>query len=780
MYEIKHVAVVGGGIMGGNIAAFFANIGISSDLFDIDCKVLESTMQKLEDPKAKIPMLYSTRFIKKIQPRLSSEMEKYLPKADLIVEAVPEKMSIKQSVFQEVDKYRKDSSIVATNTSGLSVAQMVEGLSESIQKHFVCTHYFNPVRFMPLVEIIPTAKTDKEIVGYLYEFYKKIGKMPIVCKDTPNFVANRIGVFALIKTLALMQKYNFDVETIDMITGSCLGNPSTATLRLSDMVGIDTIGHVSMNVYENCPNDEFRDVFKVPVLLQKMISEKKLGEKTGKGFYCKGDKKEILALDVNSWEYKLKKDPKAEEVKIAKGYDNVKDRVYYMCHGDSAINKFCRELLISTAAYSLNRIGEIADDILTIDNAVKWGFNKEIGPIEVLDVFGIPKAIEYMQQMGIAIPKVLQEIQAKSNTIYLSCCGKDKVYDPVSKDFVEIPKRKDVIYLARLKQEGKIIRENLSARMIDLGDEVLLVELDHRMVPSVNLVDDFVISMLWNAPEVVKEKGFKALVISNQASNFSSGAQLQLLLEVCKAKEWKKIEALSASLQYANLNLYHADFPVVVAPHGMTLGGGMEITLSGHKRVAYSELYGGLVEVGVGLLPGGAGCLLLLMQFMDIMEKRNPGPMPPTMKALELIAYGSVSNSAHDAIEKGYLRPDDVVVVNKEELISKAKEVALAMVPNHQAKPKKELCLAGHGGYLVLEAGIDDLVVAGTLTKHGAVIAKKQAYVLTGGAKASPVSTITEDEFLAIEREAFVQLCAEPMSQARIEYMLKNKKPLIN
>ncbi|NUM32908.1 MAG: 3-hydroxyacyl-CoA dehydrogenase/enoyl-CoA hydratase family protein [Candidatus Brocadiae bacterium] len=780
MYEIKHVAVVGGGIMGGNIAAFFANLGITSDLFDIDPKVLESTMQKLEDPKAKIPMLYSTRFIKKIQPRLSSEMNKYLPKADLIVEAVPEKMSIKKTVFQEVDKHRKETSIVTTNTSGLSVAQMVQGLSESIQKHFVGTHYFNPVRFMPLVEIIPTAKTDQEIVAYLLGFYKKIGKQPIVCKDTPNFVANRIGVFALIKTLALMKKYNFDVETIDMITGSCLGNPSTATLRLSDMVGIDTIGHVSMNVYENCPTDEFRDVFKVPELMQKMIEEKKFGEKTGKGFYCKGPNKDILALDMNSWEYKPKKEARCDEVKIAKGYDDIKERIYYMCHGDSAINKFCRELLISTAAYSLNRVGESADDILTIDNAVKWGFKKEIGPIEVLDVFGIPKAIEYMQQMGIAIPKLLQEIQTKGNHIYPSCCGKSKVYDPISKDFIEIPERKDVIYLAKLKKEGKIVRENLSARMIDIGDDVLLVELDHRMVPTVNLVDDFVISMLWNAPQVVKEKGFKALVISNQATNFSSGAQLQLLLEVCKAKQWKTIEALSASLQYANMNLYHADFPVVVAPHGMTLGGGMEITLAGQKRVAYSELYGGLVEVGVGLLPGGAGCLLLLMQFMDVMEKRNPGPMPPAMKSLELIAYGSVSNSAHDAIDKGYLRPDDVVVVNKDELISKAKEVALSMLPNHQPKPKRELYLAGNGGYMVLEAGIDDMVAAGTLTKHGAVIAKKQAYVLTGGSKASPITPITEDEFLAMEREAFVQLCAEPMSQARIEYMLKNKKPLIN
>jgi 3-hydroxyacyl-CoA dehydrogenase len=359
---------------------------------------------------------------------------------------------------------------------------------------------------------------------------------------------------------------------------------------------------------------------------------------------------------------------------------------------------------------------------------------------------------------------------------------------PPHLEFAQVPQSK-FLSLATVKAKDKIVRQNLSSRLLDLEDGVLLLELDHKMVPKMNPIDDFVVSMMEKIPSVVKEEGFKALVIGNQGENFCAGANLQLIQELCKEKQWKKIEAICARFQKANMSLYHAEFPVVVAPHGMALGGGMEITLAGHKRVAWAEFYGGLVEVGVGLLPGGAGNLLLLLQFCDALASQTPGPlslpsrtgpMPPVVKAFELIAYGTVSTSAHDAIEKGILQKDDIVLLNKEEQIQKAKETALSLVHNHKPKPLRELYLPGTGGYLALESRIEELTMGGKVTLHGALIARKQAYLLTGGQKASLVSSITEDHFLELEREAFVSLCGEAKTQERIAYMLKNKKPLIN
>jgi 3-hydroxyacyl-CoA dehydrogenase len=775
--KIEHVAIVGAGIMGGHIAAFFANLGIKSDLYDIDRAIAEKTLQKISDPNSKMPVLYTPRFVKRIQPRLISEMEKYLKNADMIIEAVPEKMEIKHKVFTEVDKHRRSDAIVATNTSGLSINAMSRVMSESMARYFLGTHYFNPVRYMPLVEIILSDKSDPKIAEFLIQFYETVGKKPLICKDTTNFIANRIGIFSLMKSISMMDRYRFDVEMIDLITGPPLGNPNTATLRLCDMVGLDTAVEVARNVYLNCPLDEVRDIFKPCAWLERMVQEKMLGEKTGKGFYQKsGDK--ILTLDIEKWLYRPQNKVKLDIVGAAKEYENAGDRVRVMCQGDNTASRFCRELVLATASYSLHRLGEITDDIAAIDNALKWGFRREIGPIEVLDYIGLERAREWMQEFVIPIPPVLDDIIAKGS-VYKSEAGKNYCFAPKAKDFTPLPSA-HYVSLEILKQSGKVVRANLSTRLIDLGDSVLLLELDHKMVPTMNPVDEFVIRMMNQVPQVMKEEGFKALVIGNQADNFCAGAQLQMVLEACKEKAWKKIEEMCFSFEKANTDLYHAGFPVVVAPHGMSLGGGMEITLSGHRRVVLSEFYGGLVEVGVGLLPGGGGNLLLLLQFLETMEAANPGPVYPMMKAFELIAYGTVSTSAYDAMDKGIIRQSDHVVYNKDEQIQRAKEVALGMIAGHTAKPLRELYLPGNSGYLVIDAQVDDLVVAGKLTPHGALIARKQAYVLTGGDKASPVEPVSEEYILELEREAFVSLCGEEKSQDRIAYMLKNKKPLFN
>ena len=780
MTTIKHVAIVGAGIMGGNIAGFFANLGVTCDLYDLDTNALQRTMNKLADRKAKVPMLYTPRFVERIQGHHLQEMATLLTRADMIVEVVPEKMAIKQSVLEQIDRYCRDNAIITTNTSGLSINRMAEFLSPENATRFVGTHYFNPVRFLPLVEIIPGSSTAPEVVAFLQEFMRKAGKKPIVCRDTTNFVANRIGVFAMMKTLHLLDKYGFDVETIDALTGPPIGNPKSAVLRLSDMIGLDTIEHVALNVYDNCPDDECRDVFQPPAWMRRMIAENKHGDKTGQGFYQKTASRQILALDLKTWQYRPLNSPQLAEVQASKRCRDAGQRVKMMCSGISPFNQFCCELVLSTAAYSLQRVGEIAADIVTIDNALKWGFNREIGPIESLDAIGWQQAATDMRRLGIEVPALLEEIGANSGTVYRR--DQDSIvagYDPATQKMQEIPIPPQTIFLTRLSQD-KVVAANSSARLLDLDEGVLLLQLANAAVPTMNPVDDAVLSLLGELPNLVKEKGFRAVVIGNQSDNFCAGAQLQMILGCCQAEDWDQVERISRLFQQANMALYHADFPVVVAAHGMTLGGGMEIALAGSKRVALAEFYGGLVEVGVGLLPGGAGNLLLLLQFIDALAAEKPNPMVPVTKAFELIAYGTVSTSADDAIEKGLLSRDDVIVVSKDEQIYHAKQIAIAMSANYCPRPPRQISLPGPDGYQVIAGDIDNLLVSGKLTEHSAVIAKKQAYVLTGGPEASPQRLISEQQLLDLERQAFVELCQTSKTQERMASMLKNKKPLIN
>ncbi len=782
--QLKEVAVVGGGIMGAGIAAFFANNDVPAKIFDIKLELAKSAIDQLSDPKAKIPLLYSTKRAKMIRPFSVDDYAEELGSADMIIEVVPEIMSLKKKVFAQIDEHRKKGSIVATNTSGLSVQQMVEDCSEDMQKSFVGTHYFNPVRFLPLVELIPSSKTPPSLLLQLKDWFERAGKNPIIGKDTPNFVANRVGIFIMMKTLKLMEKYGLSIEEVDMVTGPPLGNPKTATFRLSDMVGIDTLVHASMNSCENCPEDEEREIMRPPEFLSQMVEKGLLGSKTKKGFYTRTPDKQFLTLDLETFEYRPQTKPKSDCVRYAKNQATPAGRVVNMLtYGEEdRICRFSRELVLASAAYALNRVGEIADDIVTIDNALKWGFAKEIGPIEVLDHIGLEKAASMMEDSGIEVPALLQDAISTTGRLYEPHPdGGVTYFDAKEKTLKSEPPKKGVIDLEVLKNKGKIVRENINARLIDLDDGVLLCELDAKMVPAMNPVDDYIISMMMQAKAMCDAGKFRALVISNQAPNFCAGAQLQLILELAKRKMWQEIEMVSSLLQDINVSLYHADFPVVTAPHGMTLGGGLEITYAGQKRVPYTELYSGLVEVGVGLIPAGGGCLQLVRQFQRMMERKNPGPMPPVMKAFELIAFGTVSSSASDAMDKGLLAPNTTVLAyNKPRQIAQAKQVALDMVDGFEPIPAEDFILPGTGGYNVMEDSIDGFHRAGKISAHSAKIAKLHAKVLTGGDKASPVDPISEKEMLTLEREAFLSLCGEPMSQERMAHMLKKGKPLIN
>lgn len=767
--EIRCVAVLGSGIMGAGIAALFADRGIEVQLYDLKKEIVEGALAKLGDPKAKIPLIMSRRSIKRIHPFALDEMGENLDKADLIIEAVPEVPSIKQKAFASVDAARRPGSIVATNTSGLSVSKMAAEFSEDFRKHFLGVHFFNPVRYMALVELIPTGDTDPAVVEAMDQFFTAAGKTTVVGRDTPNFIGNRIGVYAMMKTLELQQRFGFSVEEVDMITGTPIGSPKSATFRLSDMVGIDTLVHVCANAYQNCEGDEARSVYDPPQLLKDMVEKKMLGDKTGCGFYKKDrdekGKRVILALDLETLEYRPSTQPKADAIRVAKTYQKPGDRLKALASYDQEdkVARFATELVLAMGAYALNRVGEITEGAAEIDEAMRSGFGKELGPVESLDAIGLHRCKRLMKDYGIPVPKALEEAIAS---------GEPLVRRP--------PLPEGAISLPKLREEGRIVRENLSARLVDLGDGVLCCELDAKMVPHMNPVDDHVISMMAQAHEEIHARRFQALVVSNQASNFCAGANLMMILELAKAKRFDDIERVAKQLQDVNMANLYAPFPVVTAPHGMTLGGGLEITMGGQRRVAYAELYCGLVEVGVGVVPAGGGCYFLLRQLLERSAKRQPGPMPAVMDAIGLIGFGVVSKSAYEAQSKGLIAKDDVVVFSKAQQIAEAKKQALAMLEDFQPVEKKDLLLPGPGGRLVVEQNLAEMLRQHKLTEHSARIARIQARILTGGDTASPANPVSPETILELEREGFVELCAHPMTQARMGFMLKKGKPLIN
>ncbi|MGC4121911.1 MAG: 3-hydroxyacyl-CoA dehydrogenase NAD-binding domain-containing protein [Myxococcales bacterium] len=783
MAEIKHVAVLGGGIMGAGIAGFFADRGYECSIYDLTLELAQGALDKLNDPKAKVPLILTSRSLKRIKPLPLSAMKDELPKADLLIEAVPEVMSIKKKGLAEVDRYRKPGSIIATNTSGLSLAEMCEGFSQDLREHFVGIHFFNPVRYMALVEVVPGPATKKAVVDQVFELFERAGKRPILGRDTPNFVANRVGIYSLMWTLELARKYDLTVEEVDLITGEVLARPKSATFRLCDMVGIETLSHASKNSYDHCPDDPDRKLFEPPAYIAKMIEMKLLGDKTGKGFYQKpkadkggsgdegapkkGGKPDLLALDLKTLEYRPKTEPKSDCVRYAKTFSKPADRLVAMCtYGeDDRVSRFARELVLGCAAYAFRRVGEVADDVETVDNAIKWGFGHEVGPIEALDALGLHRALRMMEAAGIAVPEGLRTIAEERGRVYPA--------EPKAP-----PAR--ILSLAWQRSQGKVVRENLNARLVDLGDQVLGVELDAKMVPTMNPVDDYMMAMMEQAHEEVSSGRFKALVVANQAANFCAGAQLNAVLELAKGQKFDQLERMAAMLQKVNLMNLHAPFPVVTAPHGMTLGGGLEIALGGQARVAAAELYAGLVEVGVGVIPAGGGCYLLLRQLINRSAKANPGPMPPVMAAFDLIGFGKVSTSAFDAQEKGLLAKTDVICFSKDEQVRQAKELALKMLPGHKAIEQQALTLPGPNGYLVMEDSIESFVRQGKITPYSARIAKVQARILTGGPTASPAHPVSEETLLGLEREGFVELCAEKPTQERIAFMLKKGKPLIN
>jgi len=761
--------------------------------------------------KMKQPMapLYVTKSADLVQVgNFEDDMEK-IAECDWIIEVVKEDIEIKKKVFKQVAKYWKPGTIVTSNTSGLPIKEMGSVMTPEMRKHFFVTHFFNPVRHMKLLELVGGEETDPAIMDDMAEFGERIlGKGIVYGKDTPNFVANRIGVFAIMKTVEHMMSMGLRIDEIDAIAGPAMGRPKSAAFRTADLVGLDTFSHVSMSVYNLCPDDEQRATFQVPEWMNKMVANNWLGNKSKQGFYKKGKtpegKKAYEIVDYNTCEYIPSIKPEFDSIKAAKKVDDVGERVKKLLTGTDKAAEFAWKLVRDVTIYSCNRIPEIADDVVNIDNGMRWGFAWDQGPFETADAVGLKDIVKRIKEDGLAVPEFLDKA-AKAGGFYKKVGPKRMYFDAATFSYKEAPKTalklntvnlnsrlagaidfmtdpaSAKISIAGLKEAGMEIAKNAGASIFDMGDGVALLEF--HSYKGMNPIDVDIIEMMMKTLEIVKERGFLGVVIGNQGQNFSVGANLLMLLMESRQKNWANVEMASKGLQDANMLLKYAPFPVVTAPFGMVLGGGCEVTMHGDAICAAAETYIGLVEVGVGVIPAGGGCKEYLVRNLEgALDNPNvPSLFPFVRKAFENIAMAKVSMNAYEAIQNNVLRPSDHVTVNKDYLLSDAKQMVLGMVKAGYTpkSPRKDIKLIGYQYYAAFKNAIWTLRQGNYISDHDALITDWVAKILTGG-DVPGNAVVDEQHVLDLEREAFVSLCGTEKTQDRMQYMLQNNKPLRN
>lgn len=793
-YQIRKAAVLGAGVMGAVIAAHLANVGIPSLLLDIvppgaqDRNIIAKTgLEKAL--KARPAAFYSQRNAALITV---GNVEDDLPKlaeVDWVIEAVVERLDIKHNLYDKVEAVLKPGTIITSNTSGLPAHMLVEGRSAEFRRHFLITHFFNPVRYMRLLELVPCADTDPELLSFMQQFGTEVlGKGVVLCKDTPNFIANRIGVYGFVSALQHALNEGYTVSEVDAILGPAMGRPKSAMFRTSDLSGLDTTAHVASNLYENAPDDEQRESFRLPELVQEMLRRNMLGEKSGQGFYKRiknaDGSSTILELNLKTLEYEPQQKVRYPSLSAARNIDAPAERILTVLNGDDRAGQFARETTADTLIYAANRAPEIAESIVDIDNALRWGFNFDLGSFEVWDLLlQHPTTFEKVFE-GRQMPELVVRVRTQGQgTFYVGEAGRRQYFDFKSNSYKPVPQPQGVISLSALKASDKVVRDNGSAALIDLGDGIGCIEFHTKM----NSIDEGIIEMMRYAVTEGQQQ-FRALVLGNEAADFSAGANLFLVLMGARQGEWQMLETAINGLQQAHLMLKYSPIPVVAAPAGRALGGGCEIIMHSQHARAAAESYIGLVEVGVGLIPAGGGCKELLLRYgADVetqMARKTGGPFTPSRKAFEIISFATVSTSAAEAQQYRFLRKTDAITVNRDLLLRDAKADAIKLAEAKAAgqwqPPKPQmLLLPGPGARLVLEQQIDNMLLLGKISEHDAVIGRKLAYVLTGG-ETSPVTPLTEQQVLDLEREAFLSLCGMEKTQERMQSILMTGKPLRN
>ncbi len=778
---IRRAGVIGAGVMGSGIAAHFANAGIEVLLLDIvppnDPKNRNGfSAGGLEKAlKARPAAFYHKDNARLVRVGNTEDDLDKLKDCDLVIEAIIEKVEAKQALFEKLEKIVPPHCIVASNTSGLRISEMTKGRSAQFKKNFLVLHFFNPVRYMKLLEIVAGPDTDKGVLDHAVRFAEDVlGKGVVFGKDTPNFVGNRIGAHAMMATIHQMLADGLSPEDVDNITGTPMGHPKSASFRTADLVGLDTFVHVAENCYASLTNDEDRDVFKVPDYIKKMVEKKLLGDKTKGGFFKKQGK-DIQTLDPKTLEYRPKGGDEAIKgtTKAIAKEEDPKARVKKLVADQGKAGEFARKVLYRSLAYSARRVGEIADSITAIDDAMRWGYNWELGPFEVWDALGFVETADAIEKAGHKLPDTIAKMKAAGAKSFYDG---NKVWNLLEGAYETRETDPRYVTLPELRKGDKPVLKNDGAEAWDLGDGVLGLTFKTKA----NSIDPDVISMLGQAADKA-ETDFRALVIANQGEHFCVGANLLLVVMAGSQGQWDQIRDMVKGYQYATQRLKYARVPVIAAPYGMTLGGGLELCFGSDGVQAAAETYSGLVEVGVGLIPGGAGTMNMLWRALEgIPEGANVNTYEYTTQVFKNIALAKVATSAEEAKGLGYFRRTDGVSFDRARQLAEAKARAIGLAESNYHPPTpRAYRLPGESGIATLGMMVDTLVAGGFASEHDAKIARKFAVVLCGGVGGA-TREVTEDEILELEREAFISLCGEPKSQERMQYMLMNNKPLRN
>jgi 3-hydroxyacyl-CoA dehydrogenase len=804
--RIEKAVVLGAGTMGSRIAAHFANAGLPCILLDMvppnlppgapaaeRNKIVRAGWEAAK--KSKPAAFFTAALADKIAIGNFDDDLARCAEADWIIEVVAENLEIKRNLLARVAQFRKPGAIVTTNTSGLPIHLIAEGMSEEFQQHWAGTHFFNPPRYLKLVEVIPGPKTSSEVVDSLSEFCdRRLGKGVVIAKDTPNFIANRIGTFSMLNALRLMGALGMTVEEVDACTGPAVGWPKSATFRTADIVGLDVLVHVVKNIYQTAPNDESRESYKVPAVVEEMVKRSWLGDKTGQGFYKKvrgAGEKEILTLDVNTMEYRPRQKAKFASLEMGKAIEDTRERMRALIgpllegqKGDKA-QQFMWSGVSEMCLYAARRVPEISDNLMDVDRAMRWGFGWELGPFEIMDTISVKMFAAQVQKEGRALPPVIEKVLASGRKgFYESEHKTTTVFDIRSGGAKKVEDPKSVIFLKSYKDAGGEIERNPGASLIDLGDGVVCCEFHAKM----NAIGADLIAMMHKGLRRL-ETEFHAMVIANQATNFSVGANLMLVLVAAQEQEWDELHMAVKQFQNINLALKYAPKPVVAAPQGLALGGGCEVSLHAAKVQAAAEAYIGLVEAGVGLIPGGGGTKEMLIRANEHAASNEDLDLFHALKPVfEAIAMAKVGTSAEECRDLGYLRREDSVSMNRDRLVADAKEAALALVRGgykplaatwQEGAQTTQIKVLGEQFLAGAKLAIHMMMRGGYASEYDAHVGRKLANILAGGSLTAP-QLVSEQYILDLEREAFVSLCGEKKTQERIAHTLKTGKPLRN
>jgi len=793
--KINKIAIIGSGIMGSGIACHFANIGVEVLLLDIVPRELNDKEVKqgltLDDKavrnrlvndalktalKSKPSPIYSQKFAQRITTGNIEDDIAKVKDVDWIMEVVVERLDIKKQVFETLEKYRTPGTLITSNTSGIPIKFMSEGRSDDFQKHFCGTHFFNPARYLKLFEIIPGPKTDKAVLEFLDGYGEQfLGKTSVIAKDTPAFIGNRIGIFGIQSLFHQVKELGLTVEEVDKLTGPVIGRPKSATFRTVDVVGLDTLVHVANGIYENCPNDEAHDLFKLPDFISKMMENKWLGSKTGQGFYKK-EGKTISVLDLNTLEYREKKRTKFATLELTKTIDNVIDRFKVLVGGKDKAAGFYRKNFAAMFAYVSHRIPEISDELYKIDDAMKAGFGWEHGPFQIWDAIGVQRGIEIMKSEGHSPSQwVLDMLESGNSSFYTIENGATLAYSISNKTQEKIPGQDAFIILDNIRKSKEVFK-NSGVVIEDLGDGILNCEFQSKM----NTIGGDVLAGLNKAVDLA-EQNFEGLVIGNQGANFSVGANIGMIFMMAVEQEYDELNMAIKYFQDTMMRMRYSSIPTIAAPHGMTLGGGCELSMHADKVVAAAETYIGLVEFGVGVIPGGGGSKEMAMRASDSFRK-NDVELNILQEYFLTIGMAKVATSAYEAYYLGILQKGkDVVVVNKDRQIATAKAYAKLLANQGYSMPirRKDVKVLGKQALGMFLVGTDAMQASKYISEHDKKIANKLAYVMAGGDLSEPTK-VSEQYLLDIEREAFLSLCTERKTLERIQHMLKTGKPLRN